>query len=126
MDVDVLLDGFGTRWTDVRDGAQAAEAGGLDGVWLNDHLNGLVHGAPYVLECWTVLSALAGTVPRVTLGPLVLNVAKRDAGTLAVMAATLQEVSGGRLMLGDWRRRPVGHSLRARAGGAGSHRGERP
>ncbi len=100
MDVDVLLDGFGTRWFDVLDAAQAAEEGGLDGVWLNDHLNGLVQGAPHVLECWTVLSALASTVPRVMLGPLVLNVANRDAGTLAVMAATLQEVSGGRLMLG--------------------------
>jgi alkanesulfonate monooxygenase SsuD/methylene tetrahydromethanopterin reductase-like flavin-dependent oxidoreductase (luciferase family) len=100
MDVDVLLDGFGTRWFDVLDAAQAAEAGGLDGVWLNDHLNGLVQGAPHVLECWTVLSALASTVPRVVLGPLVLNVANRDAGTLAVMAATLQEISGGRLMLG--------------------------
>jgi alkanesulfonate monooxygenase SsuD/methylene tetrahydromethanopterin reductase-like flavin-dependent oxidoreductase (luciferase family) len=100
MHVDVLLDGFGTRWIDVLDAAEAAQAGGLDGVWLNDHLNGLVQGAPHVLECWTVLSALAGTVPRVVLGPLVLNVANRDAGTLAVMAATLQEVSGGRLMLG--------------------------
>jgi alkanesulfonate monooxygenase SsuD/methylene tetrahydromethanopterin reductase-like flavin-dependent oxidoreductase (luciferase family) len=100
MHVDVLLDGFGTRWIEVLDAAEAAEADGLDGVWLNDHLNGLVQGAPHVLECWTVLSALAGTVPRVVLGPLVLNVANRDAGTLAVMAATLQEVTGGRLMLG--------------------------
>jgi alkanesulfonate monooxygenase SsuD/methylene tetrahydromethanopterin reductase-like flavin-dependent oxidoreductase (luciferase family) len=100
MDVDVLLDGFGTRWIDLLEAAQAAEAGGLSGVWLNDHLNGLVQRAPHVLECWTVLSALAGRVPRVMLGPLVLNVANRDAGTLAVMAATLQEVSGGRLMLG--------------------------
>jgi alkanesulfonate monooxygenase SsuD/methylene tetrahydromethanopterin reductase-like flavin-dependent oxidoreductase (luciferase family) len=39
MSVDVLLDGFGTQWTDVRDAALAAEAGGLDGVWLNDHLS---------------------------------------------------------------------------------------
>jgi alkanesulfonate monooxygenase SsuD/methylene tetrahydromethanopterin reductase-like flavin-dependent oxidoreductase (luciferase family) len=100
MDVDVLLDGFGTTWTDIRDAARAVEAGGLNGVWLNDHLSGLVHGASYVLESWTVLSALAGTVPRVVLGPLVLNVANRDAGTLAVMAATLQQLSGGRLMLG--------------------------
>jgi alkanesulfonate monooxygenase SsuD/methylene tetrahydromethanopterin reductase-like flavin-dependent oxidoreductase (luciferase family) len=53
-----------------------------------------------VLECWTVLSALAAAVPRVTVGSLVLNVANRDPGTLAVMAATLQEVSGGRLLLG--------------------------
>jgi alkanesulfonate monooxygenase SsuD/methylene tetrahydromethanopterin reductase-like flavin-dependent oxidoreductase (luciferase family) len=98
--VDVLLDGFGTRWRDVRDAAREVEGVGLDGVWLNDHLSGSVHGAEYVLECWTTLSALAGTVPRVVLGPLVLNVANRDAATLAVMAATLQEVSGGRLMLG--------------------------
>jgi alkanesulfonate monooxygenase SsuD/methylene tetrahydromethanopterin reductase-like flavin-dependent oxidoreductase (luciferase family) len=100
MDLDVLLDSFGTRWTDILDAAKAAEACGLDGVWLNDHLNGLVERAPHALECWTLLSALASTVPRVVLGPLVLNVANRDAGTLAVMAATLQEVSGGRLMLG--------------------------
>jgi alkanesulfonate monooxygenase SsuD/methylene tetrahydromethanopterin reductase-like flavin-dependent oxidoreductase (luciferase family) len=98
--VDVLLDSFGTRWTDILDAAKAAEACGLDGLWLNDHLSGLVERAPHALECWTILSALASTVPRVVLGPLVLNVANRDAGTLAVMAATLQEVSGGRLMLG--------------------------
>ena len=99
MKVDVLVETFGARWADVRAAAVAVAAGGFDGVWLNDHLSGSVQGAPHVLECWTVLSALAAAVPRVTLGPLVLNVANRDAGTLAVMAATLQEVSGGRLLL---------------------------
>ncbi len=53
-----------------------------------------------VLECWTTLTAIAVAVPRLSIGPLVLNVANRDPGTLAVMAATLQEVSGGRLLLG--------------------------
>ena len=100
MRVDVLLDPFGARWADLRDGALAAADAGFDGVWTWDHLAGSVHGAPSVLESWTVLSALAATVPSVTLGPLVLNVANRDPGTLAVMAATLQEVSGGRLLLG--------------------------
>jgi len=98
--VDVLFDPFGGRWEDLRDAAAHAEAVGFDGVWLYDHLAGSVHGAPHVLECWTVLSALAAAVSRLTLGSLVLNVANRDAGTLAVMAATLQEVSGGRLILG--------------------------
>jgi alkanesulfonate monooxygenase SsuD/methylene tetrahydromethanopterin reductase-like flavin-dependent oxidoreductase (luciferase family) len=98
--VDVLLETFGTTWAEVRDGAVAAERAGFDGVWLNDHLAGSVQGAPQVLECWTVLSALAASVPRLTVGPLVLNVANRDPGTLAVMAATLQQVSGGRLVLG--------------------------
>jgi alkanesulfonate monooxygenase SsuD/methylene tetrahydromethanopterin reductase-like flavin-dependent oxidoreductase (luciferase family) len=73
---------------------------GLDGVWLNDHLAGSVEGAPDVLECWTILSALAVEVPRIAVGPLVLNIGNRDPGTLGVMAATLQHVSGGRLILG--------------------------
>jgi alkanesulfonate monooxygenase SsuD/methylene tetrahydromethanopterin reductase-like flavin-dependent oxidoreductase (luciferase family) len=53
-----------------------------------------------VLECWTTLAALAAVTDRVMLGPLVLNVANRRPGVLATMAATLQEVSGGRLLLG--------------------------
>jgi alkanesulfonate monooxygenase SsuD/methylene tetrahydromethanopterin reductase-like flavin-dependent oxidoreductase (luciferase family) len=69
-------------------------------VWVNDHLAGSVAGASHVLECWTVLSALAVEVPRIGVGPLVLNVANRDPATLAVMAATLQQVSGGRLVMG--------------------------
>jgi len=59
-----------------------------------------VHRALRVVECWTALTAIAATVPEIAVGPLVLNVANRDPGTLAVMAATLQDVSGGRLLLG--------------------------
>jgi alkanesulfonate monooxygenase SsuD/methylene tetrahydromethanopterin reductase-like flavin-dependent oxidoreductase (luciferase family) len=98
--VDLLFDPFGGRWRDVHDGAVAAERSGFAGVWLYDHLAGSVHGESRVLECWTTLTAIAAAVPRLTIGPLVLNVANRDPGTLAVMAATLQEVSGGRLLLG--------------------------
>jgi alkanesulfonate monooxygenase SsuD/methylene tetrahydromethanopterin reductase-like flavin-dependent oxidoreductase (luciferase family) len=98
--VDILFDPFGGRWEDLRDAAVLAEGAGFDGLWLYDHLAGSVHGAPHVLECWTVLSAVAAAVPRLFVGSLVLNVANREAGTLAVMAATLQEVSGGRLLLG--------------------------
>ena len=98
--MDLLFDPFGGRWEDLRDAAVLAEGAGLDGLWLYDHLAGSVHGAEHVLECWTVLSAVAAAVPRLMVGSLVLNVANRDAGTLAVMAATLQEVSGGRLLLG--------------------------
>jgi alkanesulfonate monooxygenase SsuD/methylene tetrahydromethanopterin reductase-like flavin-dependent oxidoreductase (luciferase family) len=98
--VDVLLDPFGSRWDDVHAAAADAERAGFDGVWLYDHLAGSVHGASGVLECWTTLTAIAATVPRLSIGPMVLNVANRDPGTLAVMAATLQEVTGGRLLLG--------------------------
>jgi alkanesulfonate monooxygenase SsuD/methylene tetrahydromethanopterin reductase-like flavin-dependent oxidoreductase (luciferase family) len=98
--IDVLLETFGARWQKIRAGALTAERAGLDGVWLNDHLAGSVQGSTHVLECWTILSALAAEVPRIALGPLVLNIANRDPGTLGVMAATLQHVSGGRLILG--------------------------
>ena len=100
MQIDLLFDPFGATWSDVREGAIAAEGEGFDGVWLYDHLAGSVHGESRVLECWTTLTAIAATVPRIAVGPMVLNVANRHPGTLGVMAATLQEVSGGRLLLG--------------------------
>jgi alkanesulfonate monooxygenase SsuD/methylene tetrahydromethanopterin reductase-like flavin-dependent oxidoreductase (luciferase family) len=100
MLIDLLFDPFGATWRDVREGAIVAEGEGFDGVWLYDHLAGSVHGQDRVLECWTTLTAIAATVPRIAIGPMVLNVANRDPGTLGVMAATLQELSGGRLLLG--------------------------
>ena len=100
LPVDVLLEPFGARWPDVRDAASVAIDAGFAGIWTLDHLDGRVYDAPFVLECWTVLSALAVAAPGVAIGPLVLNVANRHPGVLATMAATLQEVSGGRLLLG--------------------------
>jgi alkanesulfonate monooxygenase SsuD/methylene tetrahydromethanopterin reductase-like flavin-dependent oxidoreductase (luciferase family) len=100
MQVDVLVDPFGARWSDLRDTALTAADAGFSGIWTWDHLDGRVYGAPHVLECWTVLTAIAVAVPDVLIGPLVLNVANRHPGVLAVMAATLQEISGGRLLLG--------------------------
>ena len=100
MKIDLLFDPFGVTWRDVHEGALAAESEGFDGVWLYDHLAGSVHGEARVLECWTTLTAIAASVPRIAVGSMVLNVANRPPGTLGVMAATLQEVSGGRLLLG--------------------------
>ena len=100
MRIDLLFDPFGVTWRDVREGAIAAEAEGFDGVWLYDHVAGSVHGRERVLECWTTLTAIAAEVRRIMVGPMVLNVANRDPGILAVMVATLQEVSDGRLLLG--------------------------
>jgi alkanesulfonate monooxygenase SsuD/methylene tetrahydromethanopterin reductase-like flavin-dependent oxidoreductase (luciferase family) len=98
--IDVLLDPFGARWPEVRDAASAAADAGFAGIWTWDHLDGRVHRAAHVLECWTTLTAIAVAVPNVTVGPLVLNVANRHPGVLAPMAATLQEISRGRLLLG--------------------------
>lgn len=86
----------------MRDLALAAEHGGLDSIWVADHLfirggDGLARGA---WESWTILSALAEATQRVELGPLVLCTPFRNPGLIASMANSLDEVSGGRLVLG--------------------------
>jgi alkanesulfonate monooxygenase SsuD/methylene tetrahydromethanopterin reductase-like flavin-dependent oxidoreductase (luciferase family) len=53
-----------------------------------------------VLEAWTTLTAVAAATRRITIGPMVANVMNRHPAVLARMVATLQEVSGGRLVLG--------------------------
>ena len=90
------------RYTEVRDMAAAAEALGFDSIWLYDHLLYRYAGqAPRgIWECWTMLSALAGTTSKVELGTLVLCNQFRNPAILAKMAATVDEVSGGRLILG--------------------------
>ena len=100
MHTDLLLVPMAARATGMVAAAVAAEDAGFDGVWTWDHLRdteGSVVGTP---EAWTVLTAIAAATRRVMLGPLVLNVINRHPGLLANMAATLQELSGGRLLLG--------------------------
>ena len=101
MKTDLLLIPMSARWADMRAAAVAADEAGFDGLWTWDHLRDPDDDAgPGVPEAWTVLTALAEVTRRVMLGPLVLNVANRHPGVLANMAATLQAVSGGRLLLG--------------------------
>lgn len=81
----------------------AAEEGGLDSVWVPDHVlfrSKDDEGTRGIHEAWTLLSALAAVTSRVDLGPLVLCVPFRNPAMTAKMAATFEEVSGGRLVLG--------------------------
>ena len=73
---------------------RAADRLGYDGASLYDLLS-----IP-TLECWTTLSALAAETERVRLIPMVLANLYRHPATLAKMAATLDVISGGRLVLG--------------------------
>ncbi len=86
---------------ELREMALAAEAGGLDSVWGADHLifreDGTTKG---IHESWTVLTAVAAITSRVEIGPLVLALPFRNPALTAKMAAQLDEVSGGRLILG--------------------------
>jgi alkanesulfonate monooxygenase SsuD/methylene tetrahydromethanopterin reductase-like flavin-dependent oxidoreductase (luciferase family) len=90
------------RWPELVSIARAAESCGFDSVWLGDHLlyrdDGRPERGPW--EVWSTLAALAAATERVTLGPLVACTAFHPPGVLAKMAAAVDEVSGGRLVLG--------------------------
>jgi probable F420-dependent oxidoreductase len=90
------------RWPEYLRMARAAEEVGFDSIWLGDHLlyrgDGRPERGPW--EAWTLLGALAAATDRVTIGPLVACAGFHAPGLLAKMAATVDEVSGGRIVLG--------------------------
>ncbi len=96
-------DGAGaSTWPQVRALAGLAEQGGLDSVWVYDHLIFRSPGEPEdgILEAWTLLTAVAAVSERVELGTIVLGTGFRPPALLAKMAATADEVAAGRLILG--------------------------
>jgi alkanesulfonate monooxygenase SsuD/methylene tetrahydromethanopterin reductase-like flavin-dependent oxidoreductase (luciferase family) len=81
--------------------AQAAERVGFDSLWLGDHLlYDLSVGPRGPWEVWTSLAALAASTERVLLGPLVASAGFHEPAMLAKQAATVDAISGGRLILG--------------------------
>jgi len=102
MGLGETVEGRVTTFEETREFATIAEQAGLDSIWVFDHLLFRFPPEPDEgpHEAWTTLAALAPVVPRVELGALVLCSSFRPAGVLAKMAATLDDLSGGRLILG--------------------------
>jgi len=90
------------HYSEVREMALRAEAGGFDSLWLFDHLLYRSPGHPTqgIWEGWTILSALAEATRHVELGTLVLCTQFRNPALVAKMAHTLDEISQGRFILG--------------------------
>lgn len=84
----------------VVEAARRLEAAGYAGIWCWDHFVSRGRRTDPVLEAWTTLTLVATATERVTVGSFVLNVMHRHPAVLARMAATLQQASGGRLVLG--------------------------
>jgi len=88
-------------WPALRDAVLRAEADGYDTTWVFDHFDGqLVQGDRPMLECFTLLGALAAATTTIGLGTLVANVANRHPAVLAAAASSVQRISGGRFTLG--------------------------
>ncbi len=86
---------------------------GFDSLWVADHL--MLGKGDAILEGWTVLAALAGATRRANLGMIHQSVFFRHPALAAKMAATLDQISGGRLIHfldgGSRRREHVGYGL---------------
>src|ERR1700694_3637029 len=106
------------RWSEILEIAAIAAEVGFDALYVSDHLLLPSNNAemkrragvdfpddPEVelegyLECFTVLSALAVEIPRLTIGSFVACTAYRNVGLLAKIAVTIDDISGGRRVLG--------------------------
>jgi alkanesulfonate monooxygenase SsuD/methylene tetrahydromethanopterin reductase-like flavin-dependent oxidoreductase (luciferase family) len=97
-----LRDRSYASWPAMRALALEAEAMGVDTIWVSDHLRReLPSGERFGFwECWTILAAAAEATTRIGIGSHVACTGFRNPALLAKMAMTLDEVSGGRLVLG--------------------------
>jgi F420-dependent oxidoreductase-like protein len=91
-------------WDEILELVSHCEATGWDSVYFADHFMPNAPDATPLdgdtLECWSVIAALAATVPRLTLSPLVTSVTYRHPAVLAKIASAVDQVSHGRLVLG--------------------------
>jgi F420-dependent oxidoreductase-like protein len=100
MQFGVSLPQIKRSWQETRAAAEEMDRLGFHSVWFNDHLYGIPVPPIPIFEAWTALSAVAAVTSRVELGTLVTPVGFRNPAMLAKMVATLDQISGGRVIVG--------------------------
>src|ERR1700726_1101706 len=82
--------------------SRGGEQVGFDSVWVGDHLlyRDDVNGSRGPWEAWTMLAGIVAATSRIAIGPLVACTSFHNPTMLAKLAATVDEISGGRLILG--------------------------
>lgn len=81
-------------WPAIRDVALEAEAAGFGAFHVFDHLAGVALGGDSMLECFSLLGALAEATSTIELGSMVVNVWNRQIGTVVAAAASIADISG--------------------------------
>jgi alkanesulfonate monooxygenase SsuD/methylene tetrahydromethanopterin reductase-like flavin-dependent oxidoreductase (luciferase family) len=87
-------------WRELAADFRLVEALGYDAAYVYDHLTHPQANGGWLADGFTTLAAAAGVTERIELGPLVASGALHSPVALARLAATVQDVSGGRLVLG--------------------------
>ncbi|MDW3213034.1 MAG: LLM class flavin-dependent oxidoreductase [Ilumatobacteraceae bacterium] len=100
MIVDLQVSPAVLDWSEIRDIALAAESAGFGAFHVFDHLAGLPLGGTSMIECFSLLGALAEATETIELGTMVVNVWNRQAGTLVSGAASVTALSGRQFHLG--------------------------
>src|SRR5438132_9524342 len=97
----ILLWSQAATWPELLDAAKRVDRLGYDHLWTWDHIYA-IFGDPYqpIVEGWTTLAAWAMATEQTRLGLLVGANTFRNPGLVAKMAATLDNISNGRGILG--------------------------
>jgi alkanesulfonate monooxygenase SsuD/methylene tetrahydromethanopterin reductase-like flavin-dependent oxidoreductase (luciferase family) len=90
------------RWPELLDMVRAIEDLGFDSIWVGEHLlyRWADRPARGPWEAWTLMAGVAAVTSRVEFGPLVACTNFHNPAMLAKQAATIDEISGGRFILG--------------------------
>lgn len=101
IEVAIMIEGQnGLNWKRWKQIALVVEACGFNGLYRSDHFTNANPPDKDSLECWVSLTWLASHTQRIEFGPLVSPVSFRHPAHTARMAAALDDLSGGRLILG--------------------------
>ena len=96
----VTLPQIKRSWQEAREAATCFDSLGFDSLWVCDHLLGVPNPQVPILEAWTQLSAVAPITNHAKLGTLVTPPFFRNPAVLAKQIATLDHISGGRVIAG--------------------------
>jgi alkanesulfonate monooxygenase SsuD/methylene tetrahydromethanopterin reductase-like flavin-dependent oxidoreductase (luciferase family) len=89
-------------WSDMLEMSQAAADAGFEILWFDDHFSFPEEGGSHrgQWDTFTLMAAIAARVPDVQIGPMVACTAYRNPGVIAKMTEMIDEISGGRFILG--------------------------